>query len=147
MLQLRLTVLGLVAVVAASACTGFVGANQTGNSGNGTGTAGSGSGSATGTGGSGSATGSSGSGTGTAGSGTGTGGTTPIGGMLPPTPTDLCVGLVTDKMARPMTTLAKPAVGQSVTDAEFGTVIRRITAVAGGGSDPVIKPVYSTVPA
>ena len=67
--------------------------------------------------------------------------------MLPPTPTDLCVGLVTDKMARPMTTLAKPAVGQAVTDAEFGTVIRRITAVSGGGSDPVIKPLYSTVPA
>jgi hypothetical protein len=137
-MQLRLMVLGLVSLLAA--CTGSVGANQTGNGGNGNGTG-------TGTAGSGTGTGGSGNVTGTAGSGTGTAGSTPIGGMLPPTPTDLCVGLVTDKMARPMTTLAKPAVGQAVTDAEFGTVIRRITAVSGGGSDPVIKPLYSTVPA
>jgi hypothetical protein len=54
---------------------------------------------------------------------------------------------VNDKEAHPMTTLAKPNVGQTVTDAEFGTTIRRISAVSGGGSDPVIKPVYSTVPA
>jgi len=57
------------------------------------------------------------------------------------------VGLVTDKQAHPMTTLAKPAVGQAVTDAEFGTTIRRVSAVTGGGSNPVIKPIYSTVPA
>jgi hypothetical protein len=46
-----------------------------------------------------------------------------------------------------MTALAKPAVGGVVTDAEFGTKIRRITGVTGGGSNPVIKPMYSTIPA
>ncbi len=62
-------------------------------------------------------------------------------------PSDLCVGLVQDKDARPMTNLAKPEVGQTVTDAELGTRIRRITAVAAKGSNPVIKPMYSTIPA
>jgi hypothetical protein len=57
---------------------------------------------------------------------------------------DLCEGLITDKVNRPMTALAKPAVGQAVTDPQFGTTIRRITNVGGTG---VIKPAYSTVPA
>jgi len=57
---------------------------------------------------------------------------------------DLCDGLVTDKANHPMTALAKPAVGQTVTDPAFGTTIRRITDVGGTG---VIKPAYSTVPA
>ena len=142
-MQLRSMVLGLVSLLAA--CTGSVGANQTGNGGNGTGIAGSG----TGSGGSGTGTGGSGSGTGTAGNGssTGTAGTTPIGGMLPPTPTDLCVSLVTDKTARPMTTLAKPALGQVATDAEFGTAMRRITSVSGSGERAAIRPMYSTVSA
>ncbi len=43
-----------------------------------------------------------------------------------------------------MTPLAKPGLGQAVTDPEFGTTIRRITNVGVG---EVIKPVYSTMPA
>jgi len=57
---------------------------------------------------------------------------------------DLCAGLVTDKVAHPMTALAKPAVGQAVTDPQFGTTIRRITAAPAGGA---IVPVYSTIAA
>lgn len=57
---------------------------------------------------------------------------------------DLCNGLVTDKVAHPMSALAKPALGQTVTDPAFGTTIRRITEVGGTS---VIKPAYSTVPA
>jgi len=60
---------------------------------------------------------------------------------------NLCAGLVQDKAAHPMTTLAKPALGASVTDAEFQTTIRRITAVASGGSNPAIVPMYSTISA
>ena len=38
--------------------------------------------------------------------------------------------------------------GQTVTDAEFGTKIRRITEVSGGGGNtPSIVPMYSTVSA
>lgn len=70
------------------------------------------------------------------------------GGGSPPPPnsTDLCAGLVQDKNAHPMTALAKPAVGKVVTDPQFGTKIRRITA-ASGGSNPAIVPLYSTVSA
>lgn len=61
---------------------------------------------------------------------------------------NLCQGLPTnDKSAHPMTPLAKPAVGQAVIDPQFGTVIRRITAVPDVGSNPVIKTMYSTIPA
>jgi uncharacterized repeat protein (TIGR01451 family) len=60
---------------------------------------------------------------------------------------DLCQGLVQDKLAHPMTALSKPALGQAVTDPQFGTRIRRITAVTASGSNPVIKPLYSTVSA
>jgi hypothetical protein len=62
---------------------------------------------------------------------------------------DLCDSLVTDKAEHPMTALAKPAKGQTVIDPQFGTTIRRITDVVadGGGSDGVIKPAYSTIPA
>jgi hypothetical protein len=59
-------------------------------------------------------------------------------------PVDLCAGLVQDKAPHPMTSLAKPAVGQTVTDPEFGTTIRRLS---NSGKGNVIKPVYSTVPA
>jgi hypothetical protein len=58
-------------------------------------------------------------------------------------PINLCQGLVQDRLAHPMTALAKPALGGTVVDPEFGTTIRRITAVAATGSDPVIKPLYS----
>src|SRR5215831_8924076 len=60
---------------------------------------------------------------------------------------DLCAGLVTDKQPRPMTTLAKPALGATATDAEFGTTIRRITAVGGTGANAFIVPMYSTISA
>ncbi|MBI3898341.1 MAG: InlB B-repeat-containing protein [Gammaproteobacteria bacterium] len=57
---------------------------------------------------------------------------------------NLCDGLVIDKSNHPMTALTKPALGQTVVDPQFGTTIRRITAVSGSG---VIKPAYSTIPA
>ena len=57
---------------------------------------------------------------------------------------DLCDGLITDVDPHPMTPLGIPAVGQAVTDPEFGTTIRRITDVGDGG---ILKPMYSTVPA
>lgn len=66
----------------------------------------------------------------------------------PTVPADLCQGLVADKLAHPMTTLAKPAVGQSVRDSQFGGTLRRITAAGPvANSDAAIVPVYSTVSA
>ncbi|MEK8030269.1 hypothetical protein AACH06_05485 [Ideonella sp. DXS29W] len=56
----------------------------------------------------------------------------------------LCDGLVQDKMAHPMTALAKPKLGKAVTDPEFGTRIRRISKA---GSGHQIVPAYSTIPA
>lgn len=43
-----------------------------------------------------------------------------------------------------MTALAKPAVGATVVDPQFGTTIRRIS---GAGTGNIIKPAYSTIPA
>ena len=60
---------------------------------------------------------------------------------------DLCAGMVTDKDPHPMTALAKPALGGTVIDAEFGTTIRRITAVAGSGANAAIVPMYTTISA
>lgn len=60
---------------------------------------------------------------------------------------NLCEGLVQDKQPRPMTALPKPEVGKTVTDAEFGTKIRRITDVTARGGSPAIRPLYSTVSA
>ena len=60
---------------------------------------------------------------------------------------DLCSGLIQDKSAHPMTTVAKPALGQVATDAEFGTKMRRITSVSGSGSSAAIVPMYSTISA
>jgi hypothetical protein len=81
----------------------------------------------------------------------GAGGSTPIDAgsshIPPPRNVDLCAGLVADKAAHPMTAVAQPAVGATVTDAEFGTTIRRITAVDATGSNPAIRPLYSTVAA
>src|SRR5262249_27804155 len=64
-------------------------------------------------------------------------------------PLDLCKGLVLDKEDHAMTALAQPALGQTAVDAQFGTTIRRITAVAKdpGGADSAIIPLYSTVSA
>jgi hypothetical protein len=65
----------------------------------------------------------------------------------PPRNVDLCAGLITDTLAHPMTAAVKPPVGAAVTDAEFGTTIRRITAVDNAGTNPAIRPLYSTVAA
>src|SRR5262245_18755988 len=60
---------------------------------------------------------------------------------------DLCAGMITDKAAHHMTPLAKPGLGQTVVDAEFGTTIRRITAVSGSGANTAIVPMYTTISA
>ncbi len=63
-------------------------------------------------------------------------------------PADLCTGLVTDKVAHPMTAVAKPAVGQAFRDPQLGGTVRRITAAGPvSGSQAAIVPVYSTVAA
>jgi len=86
----------------------------------------------------------SGGNTGAAGT-TGTGGSTGTAGTNGVV--DLCNGLVQDKMAHAMTSLAKPAVGAVVMDAEFGTRIRRITSVTAGAGDSAIVPLYTTISA
>ncbi len=60
---------------------------------------------------------------------------------------DLCAGLVSDKEPHPMTALAKPALGATVVDPEFGTKMRRITAVSGSGASAAIVPMYTTISA
>jgi hypothetical protein len=60
---------------------------------------------------------------------------------------DLCQKLVKDKLPHPMTPLAKPALAQTVIDPQFGTTLRRISAVAPSGANPAIVPLYSTVSA
>lgn len=62
-------------------------------------------------------------------------------------PRDLCLGLVQDRDAHAMTTLDKPPLLGTIVDREFLTTIRRITAVAPGGDNPVIKPLYTTIAA
>jgi hypothetical protein len=61
--------------------------------------------------------------------------------------TGLCQGMVTDKLAHPMTNVAKPALLGSYVDPNFGTTIRRITDVAAQFGGTYAKPVYSTMPA
>ena len=69
--------------------------------------------------------------------------------LAPPSvPADLCQGLVSDRLAHPMTPVAKPAVGQAVRDPQLGGTLRRITAAGPvPGSDSAVVPVYSTVSA
>ncbi|MBI3897586.1 MAG: InlB B-repeat-containing protein [Gammaproteobacteria bacterium] len=57
---------------------------------------------------------------------------------------DFCSGLVTDKAPHPMTTVTQPSKGSAYLDPQFGTTVRRITAVGSGG---VLKPLYSTTQA
>jgi hypothetical protein len=72
----------------------------------------------------------------------------PAGDGALPNPIDLCAGLVADKAPHPMTALAKPAIGQTAVDAEFGTTIRRITAVDPSlGANAAIVPMYTTISA
>ncbi len=67
---------------------------------------------------------------------------------VPAFPADLCQGLVADRLAHPMTALAKPAVGHAVRDPQLAGTLRRITAAGPvPGSDAAIVPVYSTVSA
>ena len=80
--------------------------------------------------------------------------TPPAAPMPPPAATppaggvDLCLGLIQDKDPHPMTALAKPALGMTATDPQFGTKIRRITEVpATAGGNPAIRPMYATVSA
>jgi hypothetical protein len=93
--------------------------------------------------------------------GSGNAGTTGLGGMsmvggasggpgnmgFPAGPLDLCQGLIQDKAAHPMTTVAKPALGAAITEPQFNTTIRRITAVTGTSNTPALRPLYSTVAA
>ena len=58
-----------------------------------------------------------------------------------------CDGLVTDTSRHSMTSLSKPGLHESVTDAEFGTRIVRVTDVASETGGEVLKPLYSTVQA
>ncbi|HVU51313.1 MAG TPA: hypothetical protein VHL80_11535, partial [Polyangia bacterium] len=96
---------------------------------------------------------------GTVASGTGAAGSTATGaagsGVVPPAATtpppsgvNLCAGLITDKEPHPMTSVPRPALGQTVTDPQFGTTIRRITEVpATNLPNPALRPLYSTVSA
>jgi hypothetical protein len=138
---------------AAGTSTAGRGGTTTGTAGRGgaagTSAAGRGGTTATGTAGRGGTTG-----TGTAGrggaAGSSTGGMTPMGGAAGhyvTTNYDLCAGRVSDLMAHPMTALAKPALGAAVIDAEFGTTIRRISAVSGTGANAAIIPMYTTISA
>lgn len=65
-----------------------------------------------------------------------------------PVPAPVPTGLISDKVVRPMTALAKPSRLSVVTDPQFGTKIRRITDVAAQfPGSTVLKPAYSTIPA
>jgi hypothetical protein len=76
--------------------------------------------------------------------------TTPIsgsGGHATTSTIDLCAGMITDLQPRAMTAVDKPALGQTFTDPQFGTVMRRISAVSGSGPSAAIVPMYSTISA
>ena len=60
---------------------------------------------------------------------------------------DVCEGLIQDKVIRPPQTIPKPAKRTTYTDPSFGTTIRRVTAVAVGSENAVIKPMYATMQA
>jgi hypothetical protein len=111
----------------------------------GTGSGASGANTSGGAPGSGGASSAAGAGSGGTSSGTGGADTAGTGGTL--NPIDLCDGLITDREPHPMTPLTKPALGEAVTDAEFGTTLRRISEVSGGDGSPAIRPLYSTVAA
>jgi hypothetical protein len=82
---------------------------------------------------------------------------TPPATTLPPPPTTLpppsgdaglCEGFVRDLAPHPLRPLDAPPAGRSITDPEFGTLIRRITGVSPSeGENAVIKPMYSTIQA
>src|SRR5262245_43297863 len=148
---------GLFACAATAAACSSGGNHQTG-----TGGSGPGAGGALGNAGTGGGAGSTGSGGGnvvgaggttgagadggtTGAAGSGAAGTTGAGGAS--SSNDLCAGRITDFEPYPMTALAKPALGATVVDAQFGTTIRRITAVAGTGASAAIVPMYSTISA
>lgn len=81
---------------------------------------------------------------------TGSGSTPPPSNPPPGTTygtTALCQGMITDKLAHPMTNVAKPALLGSYVDPKFGTTVRRITDVVAQFGGSYAKPVYSTMPA
>jgi len=129
----------------AAGCGGSSASSGVGGNGNGSG--GSDHAGAGGSGASGGAVGDGAGGQGTGGShGTGGGGMG-TGGRPASNGIDLCAGLIVDRDAHPMTALAKPALGATATDAQFGTKLRRITAVTGSGADAFIVPMYTTISA
>jgi hypothetical protein len=138
----RLGLIGLAGSLALSAACGGAkdvsgtgGAGAPGGAGGTTGTGGAlATGGATGTGGTKATSGAGGS--------TSSGGS---GGRDTTLNADLCAGLVTDKDPHPMTALGKPALGATAVDPQFGTTIRRITAVAG--ANQALVPMYSTISA
>ena len=82
--------------------------------------------------------------------GSASGGASPTGGAggrYVTTNVDLCAGMVADLQPHPMTALGKPALGATAVDPQFGTTLRRITAVAGTGASAVIAPMYTTISA
>ena len=138
MLRIKLSIFA-ASLVALVACSSSKGASGTGGAGGATGTGGStasGSGGAT----------ISGAG-GTTISATGGTTTSGTGGRTAATTIDLCAGLIADQLPHAMTAVAKPALGQTFTDPQFGTVMRRITAVAGSGASAAIVPMYTTISA
>lgn len=66
------------------------------------------------------------------------------GGGTVTTSSELCQGRFTGKGDVALSALAKPAVGESVTDPDFGTTIVRVTSAPSGEA---ITPMYSTIPA
>lgn len=65
----------------------------------------------------------------------------PASGPTPP------AGMITDKLAHPMTGVAKPAARTSYTDPQFGQVVTRITDTVAQFGSKVAKPAYGTIPA
>jgi hypothetical protein len=73
---------------------------------------------------------------------------TPPAATPPPGGAGLCQGRVQDLAPHPLQPAAPPPVGRVFTDPEFGTRIRRITAVSSSeGENAVVKPMYSTIQA
>lgn len=129
--MVRIRFISLVGAVALAACGNSKSASGTGGKGGGSGGVGAG--------------GSNGAGTGGADAGT-----PPLGGAgghLTTTSIDLCAGLIADLQPHAMTAVDKPALGQTFTDPQFGTVMRRISQVAGSGPNAAIVPMYTTMSA
>ncbi len=60
---------------------------------------------------------------------------------------DLCAGLVTDKVVHPKAPAPRPAKGVVFIDPAFGTRLIRITDARNDFGAKIVKPLYSTIPA